>query len=395
MPVFTYVARDRAGQQLSGTVSADSDTLAAAQLREQGLWVTDLKSAAATGEIRPRADRSAVRRIASPVRKIELANFYRQLHTLLNSGISLYNSLELLSNPRQQPNHALQRVVADLCSGVLAGQTLSQGMHRYPWLFDRMQLRMVEAGETGGMLAEIARRLADYLEREHEIRQEVSRRTIYPKCVLGLLVLVYPISMPLTLAGYLGGLFSLLLLILGAGIPAWLVLRLYATSEGGRATLDQVKMAFPGIGKVVRKLAAARFARTLAALYGAGVALPAAVEMSAEASGNHLLERAARKMVPALQAGTPLHRVLESTGFFPPIFLGMVATGETTGNLDGMLDKVAEAYDSESVHAMAQMVVILGVGVLIAVAIMVLFKLISFYVGMVGSAFEAAGGIGE
>src|SRR5688572_19861792 len=157
MPVFVYQARDSSGNRTSGTVEADTNSRAVANLREQGLWVTDLRvsgsgrretpgaiAAAPGGVAAAPVDRSLAKRLRSPVSLKDLSLFYRQLHTLLNSGVALYQSLEMLSHPNQSPNAALQRVVADLGHHVLTGGRLSERMARYPWLFDRMQVRMVE-----------------------------------------------------------------------------------------------------------------------------------------------------------------------------------------------------------------------------------------------------------
>jgi type IV pilus assembly protein PilC len=316
------------------------------------------------------------------------------MHTLLNSGVALYQSLEMVGQGGQTPNPHLSRIVRDIAHRILAGSRLSDAMAHYPWLFDKMQVRMVEAGERGGLLVEIFKRLADFLEREYELRMDVSRKTLYPKLVIGLLLFVLPIRIPLTLHGYLTELGQILLTVVGFGVPIWLAGRVLLTSRIGRETYDQVKLAFPVIGKLIRKLAAARFARSLAALYGAGVPITSAVTMSGEASGHYVLESRSRMMGPALERGVSLARTLEASGFFPPMFIGMVQTGETTGNLDGMLDKAADFYEEEAAHATTQLVVTLGVLLLITVAILVAIKLISFYTGMLGNLFNTVGGAG-
>jgi len=393
MPVYTYTAKDQSGNASSGSVEAVSDSTAVAQLREQGLWVTDLRETGRrVSAPSSRQQDSLGQRLKSPVSPKDLSLYYRQLHTLLNSGVAIYQSLEMLSQPAQTPNTHLRAAVHWLSRHVLAGGRLSEGMARYPRIFDRMQVRMVEAGEAGGLLVSIFQRLSEYLEREHAIRSEVSRKTLYPKIVLALLVFVMPIGFPLSLVGYLMGLGTILLWIFGLGIPIWLVLRLFLTSRGGRETWDQVKLAIPVLGKLIRKMAVARFARSFAALYGAGVPIASALAMSGEAAGNYSLEQMSLRMVPALERGVSLSQTLEASRFFPPMFLGMVATGESSGNLDGMLAKAADFYDEESSHAVQQLVVILGVVLLLAVGILVAFKIFSFYAGLFNASFQGAGG---
>lgn len=395
MPVYTYTARDQSGNATTGSVEAETDSSAVARLREQGLWVTDLRETGRrlNGPVARRED-SLGQRLKSPVSPKDLSLYYRQLYTLLNSGVAIFQSLEMLSQAQQTPNPRLRHATQFLARHVLAGGRLSEGMARFPRIFDRMQVRMVEAGETGGVLVDIFRRLAEYLEREHELRSEVSRKTLYPKLVLGLLLLVLPIEMPLTVSGYLQGLGEIALWVFGVSIPLWLVLRLFLTSRGGRETWDQVKLSLPLVGKLIRRLAVARFARSLAALYGAGVPIGSALAMSGEAAGNYSLEQASLRMVPALERGVSIAQTLEASRFFPPMFIGMVATGESSGNLDTMLDKAADFFEEETSHATQQLVVTLGVVLLIAVGILVAFKIISFYTGYIGNILNGAMGDG-
>ncbi len=397
MPVYTYTARDQRGTVSRGSLEAESNQNAVAQLREQGLWVTDLRVGGTrarpegSGGV-PARDTSVAKRIVSGVSPLDASMFYRQLATLLHSGVGIFNALEMLSQPGQMPNNRLRQVVVALAQRALQGGTLSDVMERYPWLFDSLQVRLVQAGEAGGFLPDIFRRLADYLEREHELRQDIRKKTLYPKLVLFVFLLVLPIRIPLTLAGYLGDLTWELLWVVGLGVPLWFSARLFLTSQAGQHFADQVKLAIPVTGKLVRKLAVSRFARSLAALYGAGVPINTAARMAGETSGNYTLEQAIARIVPALEKGSSLAVCLEATHFFPPIFMGMVHTGETTGNLDTMLDKAAQIYEQEATHATTQLVVTLGVVVLIGMAILVAIKVIGFYTGMLGGIVSGAAG---
>jgi type IV pilus assembly protein PilC len=402
MPVFAYTARDRQGQLQRGSLEAESDSGAAAALREQGLWVTHLRAADSGGRVRgrsplpPGAESSAWKRMRSPVSLRDLSIFYRQLFTLLNAGMPIYQSLESLSHPAQSPNSELRRVVVSLGRHVLGGGRLSAAMERFPWLFDRMQVRLVEAGESGGMLVEILQRLADYTEREYEIRMEVKRRTLYPRILLAALIVI-PAVPALVLGGW--GPFlreiwgTVQWLVLGVA-PVVLALRYLVTTRAGREYYDQLKLALPVFGKLVRKLTVARFARTLAALYSAGVPIMSSVELAGEASGNAMLERRAHGMALLLEQGAPLSQVMASSGFFTPMVLGMVATGENTGNLDGMLNRAAEYYEEEARHAVIQLTVVLGVLLLLGMALLIAIKVIGFWGGFYGGG-AGGGGFGE
>jgi type IV pilus assembly protein PilC len=393
MAVWVYTARDQSGNVSTGTVEAPSDSRAAAELRAKGLWVTDLRAAGRARKegIPADAEKSLAKQVFNPVSLKDLSLFYRQLYTLLNSGMGVYQSIESLCDGRQTPNGSLRRVVREIAPRILAGGRLSEGMARFPWLFDRMQVRLVEAGESGGLLVEVLRRLAEYLEREYELRLEIKRKTLYPKLLLLAFLFIPPIP-TLVFRGtgaYFLEIWSTIGWILIAGIPLLLALRVLLKTQGGRMFYDQVKMVLPVIGPLVRKLAVARFARSLAALYGAGVPIASSLAMSGESCGNTILERASLRMVPAVERGLSIAQALTAANVFQPMFLGMVSTGETSGNLDDSLNKAAEFYEEEAMHATVQLVVILGVVLLLVMAIVIGAKVVSFY-----GAHYSPGGMG-
>lgn len=398
MPTFAYTAKDRSGANATGTIDADTNSLAVALLREQGLWVTDIKAVGA-GRVAPGSpvESGTAKKMFSPVSEKDLSLFYRQLYTLLNAGSGLYNALEMLAQPNQTPNAALRRVVAQLVPEVAAGRRLSESMARFPWLFDKLQLRMVEAGEYGGLLVQIFQRLAQFLEEQYELKLEIKRRTLYPKILLGAffliptiptLVIVGPMAWLAEIAGIA---FWLAVFI----VPIWLTMKLLLTTDGGRNMYDQVKLLIPVVGNLVRKLTIARFARSLAALYGAGVPIQTAVTLAGDTCGNYVLESATRRVIPAIERGMPVSEVLATTRFFPPLFTGMIQTGETSGSLDDILNKAADFYEEEAKHAIIQLTVILGVALLLIMAIVIAIRIINFYTGYFNGVFNQAGGGGE
>lgn len=384
MPVFTYTARDQSGNQTQGTLEADSNQRAAALLRERGLWVTDLRpSGRSPGAARPEAG-STLKQLFNPVPLKDLALFYRQLHTMIQSGMALYHSLELLSGPNQTPNPHLRRVLGELARQVLAGGRLSERMAVYPWLFDKLQIRMIQAGEEGGLLVEVLERLARYLEREYEIRLEIKRRTLYPKLLLAALILIPPVPI-LVLQGpipYVIAIWGRVAAVALVAIPLFFVIRYMLTTQGGRQLYDQIKLAVPVVGPLVRKLAAGRFARAMAALYSAGVPIASALRLSGEASGNSVLERDVATMVPAVERGVSISQCMSSSKFFPPMIVGMVNTGESSGNMDTMLDKAAEFYENETAHTIQQAIVIVGVILFLIMAVLIAIQVISSYGAM-------------
>lgn len=399
MPTFTYTARDQSGNVTRGHLEAESQPMAVAVLQDQGLWITDLRAAggAAPRPSGPPAETGTVRAMWSGVSRKDLSLFYHQLYTLLNAGSALYGALEMLSQPNQTPNRNLRRVVLALSQDVLTGKRLSDSMMRFPWLFDRTQVRMVQAGEHGGLLVDVLRRLAEFLEREYELRLEIKRRTLYPKILLGALILI-PSVPTLVLVGFgaflaeVWGKVSLLAMIV---IPILLAGRFLLTTQGGRNAYDRLKLLIPVVGGLTRKLTIARFSRTLAALYGAGVPINSATSLAAETCGNYVLESATSRVIVAIERGTPVSQALAATHFFPPMYLGMIQTGETSGSLDDILNKAAEFYEEEAKHATIQLTVILGVALLLIMAVIIAVKIISFYTGYVGGMMNQGGATGE
>ncbi len=390
MIVFNYTARTAAGQFTHGQVQAEDRGKAAEWLRGQGLFVTGLEAAGGAA-----AERQAGGMVAhflfplwSGVGPKDKAIFYRQLVTMLAAGMPLYQALTTMA--QGLPNKRLASVLEQIAQDVLAGGRISEAMARFPWIFTRLELRMVNAGEVGGLLENVLNRLADYMEREWQLRLKIAQRTLYPRLVFLAFIFIPPIP-TLVLAGpgpYFASIVltwgPILLLVFGL----WIFFRYLLQSQAVRDFYDQVKLAIPVVGPLVRKLAIARFARSMAALYGAGVSPSSSLATAAETAGNAVLERNLRRITPAIEKGASLSESMTLLYFFPPMFTGMVSTGEQTGNLDQMLDKAAEYYENEATHATMQLVVILGVVLLLIMAVVVAITVIGFYTGYAGRATD-------
>src|SRR5713226_8352209 len=382
MPTYQYTAKDNTGQTHSGVLEAETNSVAVAQLREQGLWVTQLHARAGTAAA-PGAGLRA--RVIEPlwngVSLRDLAFFFRQFATLIDSGVPLYQGLSSLA--LQAPNARLRRIVAEVAAQVQHGSQLSVAMSRYPWVFSPLQIRMIEAGEAGGLLDRMMLRIADYLEREYEIRQKIKQRTLYPKIVLlaaiflpNLVVLIFQGLMP-----YLHStLFTVLPVVLWA-LAIWAAFRIAFQWTPFRYAYDTVKLNLPVIGGLIRKQVTGKFARGLAALYGAGLPVGRAMAWAADACGNPRVADMIHRQVARVERGESLTDALTATGFFSPVALGMVATGEQAGNVDGMLEKLADFQEAEADHASHQMVVIGSTLFYLAVALFVAYIVISAYGG--------------
>jgi len=242
---------------------------------------------------------------------------------------------------------------------------------------------MIQAGEEGGLLDRMMLRIADYLEREYEIRQKIKQRTLYPKIVLVVAIFVPRIVLLITegVMPYLRAtLFSVLPIALWA-LAIWALFRLGFQWPPFRYFYDTVKLNLPGIGGLIRKQVTGRFARGLAALYGAGLPVGRAMAWAADACGNPRVADMIHRQVPRVERGDSLTDSLAATGFFSPVALGMVATGEQAGNVDGMLHKLADFQEAEADHATNQMVIIGSTLFYLLVALFVAFIVISSYGG--------------
>lgn len=360
MATFTYKARDRQGTVLKSTLEAEDATAAVTALRRRGLLVIDI-SEQGLGQ----------RDVLEPFRRIKLQDtvvFTRQFATMINAGLPIVRSLYILSE--QTENEKLRNVIIAVRKDIEEGVALSDALAKHPEVFSRLYVEMVRAGEAGGILDGVLLRIASQLEKDQELRRKVKSAMAYPTVVLVLAVLaasfmlifIVPIfarmfedlggTLPLPtriamgLSDLLTSVFGFLIYA-GMGFGVYLFLR-WRKTEKGRRTVDPVMLRLPvRIGDIIRKVALARFARTLGTLSAAGVPILQAMEVTATSSGNWVVERALLKSREAIQEGLPIYKPLEEEPVFPPMVTRMIAVGEETGDLDGMLAKIAEFYESE------------------------------------------------
>lgn len=398
MTTFAYKARDRRGEILQDTIEGESKMSVASALRQKGLLVIDINEQS-LGQ----------KDILDPFKRVSLYDtvvFTRQFATMINAGLPIVRSLHILSE--QTTNKKLKEVIEAVMKDVEAGLSLSEALDKHPKVFNRLYVEMVRAGEIGGMLDEVLLRIAGQLENDQELRRKVKSAMAYPTVVLvlaaviaaAMLIFIVPIfaKMFADLGGSLPlptriamGLSSILTspfgLLLGVALVVGVFLFLrWKKTDTGRKVWDRVILKFPAkIGDVVQKVALARFARTLGTLTAAGVPILQALEITATSSGNHVVERALLNSRDSIREGFPIYKPLESEDVFPPMVTRMVAIGEETGDLDGMLAKIAEFYESEvdaTVKALTSiieplMIVIVGgiVGGIIIAMYLPMFKI--------------------
>jgi type IV pilus assembly protein PilC len=397
---FTYKALNRASGEILQDQMEGSNTMAVAiTLRQQGMVVIDVKEQSTLTQ----------KDILEPFKKVKLRDlviFSRQFSTLINAGMPIVRALYVLSEQTQ--NKKLKDVIDAVRADVEAGLSLSEALEKHPEVFNRLYVEMIRAGEIGGMLDGVLLRIASQLEKEADLRRKVKSAMVYPLFVMGfafltltfLLLFIVPIfgrlfedlggTLPLPTRIVMGVsdiLTSLwgIFVYLALGVAIFLFLR-WKKTERGRKVWGPISLKIPAkIGDVIQKVALARFARTLGTLSAAGVPILQAMEITATSSGNWVVEKAVLKSRDAIREGIPIYKPLESEPIFPPMVTRMIAVGEETGDIDGMLQKIAEFYESEvdaTVKALTSimeplMIVIVGgiVGVIVISMYLPMFKI--------------------
>lgn len=398
MPTFRYVAQTQDRREVRGTVQANSRLEALDTLRRDGYWVLELYA-----EPEPTTPLTAThKKVWQPLfGGIPLkaqAVFFRQLATMLSAGVPLYQALDTLGNQRVHPR--LRRAIIEIKNSVLAGERIGDAFDHHPALFSPIVRALIRVGETAGALERTLRQIADYLENELELRRLISRVTFYPKLVLFLAILIPGIVPALiTILGgqggqpvgqVIGGIALTYLKIFLAVFAIWAVYRLAMQSHSLRVAWGALLVSLPWIGFTYKQLALARFARALSALYGAGIPLSQAIRYSADACGNDYLAERLKPTASKLEAGRGIAESLRESQVLPDMVMDMVVTGENTGEIGFMMDKVAEYYEEEGKLRSHQAGYVLGVVLFLGVAIYVAITVIQFYTGYFSSIFGGA-----
>jgi type IV pilus assembly protein PilC len=358
MPVFTYRGTNRSGASVSGELAAASKADLQNLLRRQQITASKMSE---------KGKEFSLPTFGSGVSPKELAVFTRQFSVMIDAGLPLVQCLEILAG--QQENKTFQKVLTGTRSSVEGGTTLSVAMRQYPKIFDALFVNMVEAGETGGILDTILQRLASYIEKNVKLKRAVKSALVYPVGVMtvaaGVITLllwkVVPIfatlftglgvELPLPtrivigMSNFIGSIFGLLVLVfliaVGVGLKLW-----YGTPKG-RYAIDATLLKLPLVGIMLRKIAVARFTRTLGTLISSGVPILEGLDITGRTAGNAVIERALQKVRKSLEEGKSLTDPLKETDVFPGMVTQMIGVGEQTGAMDAMLQKIADFYEEE------------------------------------------------
>ena len=402
MPTFAYSGRTRSGQNVTGERVADTMDAAVAALRREQIMVTRIDAAKA-------AKAAAAKKAAQGGVKVpskNLAIFVRQFSVMIDAGLPLVQCLDILG--KQEPHKGFSGVILKTREDVEAGAALADAMKKHPKTFDALFTNMIAAGEAGGILDTILKRLAVYIEKSVKLKGEVKSAMIYPIAVIVIATVVVSAILwkviP-TFAQLFAGLGAQLplatrvvislsdmlvsygwILIIVGGVVAWAIKTYYAT-ENGRRVLDAIMLKLPILGNILRKVAVARFCRTLSTLMASGVPILDGLDITARTAGNAIIEDAIQVTRSAIERGETISAPLRETGVFPSMVVQMINVGETTGALDAMLSKIADFYEEEVDTAVAGlltlmepvMIAVLGVvvgGIVIAMYLPI-FDLIS------------------
>ena len=425
MPRFNYVALDARGQEASGLLEAVSSNAAISQLRQAGYFPTSVieeaiissdgkearrRTATVARTTKPRAKKGIVLFQRKKVKSKILMIFTRQLATLIDSGLPLLRSLNVLAN--QERNNVMKNTIDKLADSVQSGNTFSDALALHPKIFNNLYVNMIKAGEVGGVLELVLTRLSEFQEKAAKIKNKVLSAMVYPIIVMTmavgimcfLLVFIVPRFEaifhdllgdkplpPVTrfVLGVSGFMKDHGLVLLGVVVAIVVIYNFIGRTRGGRLAIDVFKLRMPLFGNLNRKTAISRFARTLGTLVTSGVPILQALNITRETAGNAAIARAIARVHDSVKEGESIVQPLEAGKAFPPMVVSMIDVGEETGKLPEMLLKVADVYDDEVDNAVAALtsmlepIMIVFLAVIVGTIVLALFTpLISIITGL-------------
>jgi len=407
MPVFQYRALDANGKEVKAEIEALSNKEAISKIRNKGLFPTKVRAKAAGKKIQEDAKSAAPkrRRKTGKVKLKNVCQFARQLSTLQDAGLAILRSLRILEQQQKKGN--LKTVISMVGDDIEGGATLSEAMSKHPKCFDRLFVNMIAAGEVGGVLDIILARVAEFMEKSERLKRKVKGAMVYPivvmsaalLIVLGLMIFIIPTfasvlgdmtdgeqGLPwltqklLDISGWLTGrkgLNALMVVISPFVIVAFF--RLIRQFTAGRYAVDWTKLHLPVIKQLVYKTSVARWTRTLSTLIGAGVPILEALNITRETSGNEIYAGMLGKVHNAIRQGDTFANPLRQTKTVDAIVVNMVDVGEETGDMDKMLEKIANNYDEEadvlvsSMMSLLEPIMILFLGVIVGTIVIAMF----------------------
>ncbi|MBW1996856.1 MAG: type II secretion system F family protein [Deltaproteobacteria bacterium] len=370
MPVYTWVAETKRGRKLKGEIDAPNESIALNQLKKRNFTVRKLKP-------KPKDLFENVSFLQPKIKNKDIVVFTRQFSTMIDAGLPLVQGLTILAE--QCDNPTFKKILKQITKDVEGGSTLAEAMKKHPKVFDTLFVNLVAAGEVGGILDTILRRLAEYIEKAEKLKSQIKGALTYPLVVVGIAIIVIAVILIFVIP-----VFEEMFSSFGSALPAptqivvnmsrfvkgnfhWIFLAVVALGVGfkkyrgtksGRKVTDTIALKLPVFGELLKKVAVARFTRTLGTMITSGVPILDALEIVAKTSGNVVLEEILYEVRASIAEGQSIAEPLSENDIFPGMVVQMISVGEATGALDSMLAKIADFYDEEvdvAVDAMTSM----------------------------------------
>ena len=404
MPVFAFEAIKNDGQKVKSEVTAESKDEAIKKIQGQGLRPTRIKAQKEESKSRavPGVEKAPAKKksglFARGVSSTDIVTFTTQLSTLQDAGLPIVRSLKILEE--QQKPGRFKDQLEEVSSEVEQGSTLSEAMAKYPKSFDKLYISMVKAGEAGGVLDVILRRLAGFMEKSQKLRKQVKGALIYPAAVITVAILILVVIMLFVVPA-----FEKMFADIGQALPAptqlllstsqaiqtyWYliplipifmmsIMKMIARTEAGERWLDAFKLRMPVFGNIIKKSSVARFCRTLGTLIASGVPILEALRIVKDAVGNVIIANAIEDVHGSIREGDTIADPLRASGIFDELLVNMIDVGEETGELDKMLMKIADNYEAdvdvavEGMSSLLEPLLIVGMGLVVGFIVISLF----------------------
>lgn len=399
MPKYAYKAMNKEGKEAFGIVESENQALAINDIRQMGLYPTKVYEARKSDERRARKEKGGLNELYfGGVKTKELVIMTRQLSTLIDAGLPLLRSINVLI--AQLKPSKLRDILREIRDEIQSGSTFSEGLAKHPKEFDRLYVNMVRAGEVGGMLEVVLQRLATFMERRQALKRRVKSAMVYPVAVL-----LVAVGIVWFLLSYVVPEFAVIFEDFGAKLP-WMTQFLikcgdFARFEWWKVALyfngtiitikvlskihtvkritDRVVLRIPLVGDLITKVAVARFSRTLGTLITSGVPILQSLRITKETIGNEVIENAIQMVHDSIKEGDTIAAPLDESKVFPPMVVNMIDVGEETGSLDAMLMKVADIYDAEVEAAVEALLALMEPVMIVVLGVICGFIVISMY----------------
>jgi type IV pilus assembly protein PilC len=365
MPVFIWVAQSKKGRKLKGEIDAATEAIALSQLKKRNFTVKKLKP-------KPKDIFQNISFLKPKVTKKDLMIFTRQFSTMIDAGLPLVQGLTILAE--QSENPTFKAILKEITKDVEGGSTLAEAMKKHPKIFDSLFVNLVAAGEMGGMLDTILRRLAQFIEKAEKLKSQIKGAMTYPLVVVAIAIIVIAVILIFVIP-----VFEDMFKSFGSALPTptqivvnmsrflksnihWVIIALialiygfkrYRDTAAGKKMTDSLFLKLPVFGNLLKKTAVARFTRTLGTMISSGVPILDALEIVAKTAGNVVIEEIIYEVRGSIAEGQTIAEPLSENDIFPGMVIQMIAVGEATGALDSMLEKIADFYDEEVDAAVA------------------------------------------